>query len=58
MLERTPAERDGQVDMSGAAISERLDLVSALFDLGDYLAQARPIDTTPPSEPSDEEAAH
>jgi hypothetical protein len=58
MIEPTPEESDAPVDMSGAAISARLDMVSALYELGDYLAQARPIDTAPQSESSAEEATH
>jgi hypothetical protein len=34
---------DGKVDMSPEAIDQRLDMVSALYDLGKYLQTARPI---------------
>lgn len=35
---------DGKVDMSPEAIDKRLDMVSALYDLGKYLQTARPAD--------------
>jgi hypothetical protein len=33
-----------KVDMSPEAIDQRLDMVSALYDLGKYLQTARPIE--------------
>jgi hypothetical protein len=35
---------NGKVDMSPEAIDGRLDMVSALYDLGKYLQTARPVD--------------
>jgi hypothetical protein len=40
----SPRTADGKVDMSPEAIDQRLDMVSALYDLGKYLQTARPID--------------
>jgi hypothetical protein len=34
----------GKVDMSPEAIDQRLDMVSALYDLGKYLQTARPVE--------------
>ena len=58
MIEPTPDESSPSVDMSGAAISARLDMVSALRELGDYLSQARPINAAPQPETSAEEDSH
>lgn len=38
-------EKDGKVDMSPEAIDQRLNMVSALYDLGKYLQTARPTNT-------------
>ena len=35
-----------KVDMSPEAIDQRLDMVSALYDLGKYLQTARPVEET------------
>lgn len=35
---------NGKVDMSPEAIDKRLDIVSALYDLGKYLQTAQPVD--------------
>ena len=37
-------KNDGQVDMSPEAIDQRLNMVSALYDLGKYLQSARPVE--------------
>lgn len=34
---------EGKVDMSPEAIDARLDMVSALYDLGKYLQTAQPV---------------
>lgn len=35
---------NGKVDMSPEAIDGRLDMVSALYELGKYLQTAQPVD--------------
>ncbi len=39
--------QDGQVDLSPAAIEQRLDEVGQLYELGIYLAQAKPVSPSP-----------
>lgn len=39
-----PDGNDAKVDMSPEAIDQRLDMVSALYDLGKYLQTARPVE--------------
>jgi hypothetical protein len=42
--ESWPDENHAKVDMSPEAIDQRLDMVSALYDLGKYLQTARPVE--------------
>jgi len=42
--ESRPDENHAKVDMSPEAIDQRLDMVSALYDLGRYLQTARPVE--------------
>ena len=36
-------QAEGAIDMSPEAIDQRLDMVSALYDLGKYLQTAQPV---------------
>lgn len=42
--DKANTQEHGNVDMSPEAIDQRLDMVSALYDLGKYLQAARPVE--------------
>ncbi len=41
--DKEPSELHHEVDLSAAAVEQRLDEVGQLYELGVYLAQAKPL---------------